>query len=351
MKKQRGMIYFILILLVISFAPILLLEFYGESEKEKISPEITGISAWINSSPETLSKLRGKVVIVDFWTYSCINCLRTIPYLNGWYERYKGEGLEIVGVHSPEFLFEKEVNRVQSAVSELKIKYPVALDNDHKTWDAFGNHHWPHKYFIGADGNVRYEVVGEGRYEESEEKIRELLSERGIKAAGPLIPINGENVNFQKIKTPEIYFGTFRGGFLGNPQGILSDPDNEYKIPEHLEENSYYLSGHWSVKEELVLHIGKTSGEIRINYEARSVNWVAGSNHRGSRVEVKLDHHYLTPTQAGKDVVIDSEGKSYLFISEKKLYRIVEDQKGYGKHLLIIHVFEPDIESYTLTFG
>ncbi|MHB8482051.1 MAG: redoxin domain-containing protein [Nitrospiria bacterium] len=351
-KDKRWMAYPVLIILFVGLAPLLLLQISGESSKNKIIPEISGVSDWINSPPLTIAQLRGKVVIVDFWTYSCINCLRTIPYLNGWYEKYKDKGVVIIGVHSPEFLFEKELSRVKSAVNELHIKYPVALDNDHKTWDAFANHFWPHKYFVGSDGNIRFDVIGEGQYEESEQKIRELLAETGVTPGDTLTPVvDGEKVNFKKVKSPEIFFGTFHGGFLGNPLGVLADKKKEYLLPSHLEEQTYYLSGHWSVREQYAVHTDGNPGKILIQYEAKSVNWVAGTDHKGSWVEVQLDGNDLAPDQIGKDVVIDASGKSRVFIFEKKLYRIVNDQGGYGKHLLILTIPDPDIESYTLTFG
>ncbi|MBI1821950.1 MAG: redoxin domain-containing protein [Nitrospirae bacterium] len=350
-KNKKWMTYPLLIILFVAVAPLLLLQLDGESSKNKIIPEISGISGWFNSPPLTLAQLRGKVVIVDFWTYSCINCLRTIPYLNRWYEKYKDKGLVIIGVHSPEFLFEKELSRVQSAVNELQIKYPVALDSDHKTWDAFANHYWPHKFFVGSDGSIRFEVIGEGHYEDSEEKIRELLAETGVTLDGPLTPVEGEKVNFQKIKSPEIFFGAFHGGFLGNPLGILAGKNTAYALPPHLEEHAYYLVGHWAVSEEYAVHHDSTPGEILIKYEAKSVNWVAGTDRKGIWVEVQLDRHDLTPDQMGKDIVIDSAGKSRVFISDKKLYRIVNNQAGYGKHLLILKIADPDLESYTFTFG
>jgi thiol-disulfide isomerase/thioredoxin len=352
-KRYRSILYPIIIILIVGTAPLLLVELYGESAKQKIGPEITGIEEWVNSpSSMTVSQYRGKVVIVDFWTYSCINCLRTIPYLNDWYEKYQDRGLVIIGIHTPEFVFEKELERVQSAVQSLRIKYPVGLDNENKTWNAFGNHYWPHKYFFGPDGTLRYEMVGEGRYEESEEKIRELLAEAGVEVKkGTIKGTVGEDIQFQKIKTPEIFFGTFHGGFIGNPQGILSDPDKEYRIPDHLEENAFYLSGRWKIKEQYALHIDRTLGEILLQYEAKSVNWVAGSNQREAWVEVKLDHRYLRSNEAGEDILIDSQGRSKVLISQKRLYRIIHDRRGYGKHLLSLSILDPDIECYSFTFG
>ncbi|MFI5305373.1 MAG: redoxin domain-containing protein [Nitrospiria bacterium] len=332
---------------------MLLVELYGESAKQNIGPEIVGIDEWLNtSSPITVTGQRGKVVIVDFWTYSCINCLRTIPYLNAWYEKYHDKGLIIIGIHTPEFSFERQYNRVKRAVDSLKINYPIGLDNNNRTWDAFGNHYWPHKYFFGPNGKVRYELIGEGRYEEAEEEIRELLSEAGaeIKRNSTSLRI-GEEIQFQKIKTPEIFFGTFHGGFIGNPHGILSNSEREYLIPDHLEENVFYLAGHWKIKEEFAIHDRNERGKIILRYEAKSVNWVVGTDHPESWVEIMLDSHYLKPEEAGEDVIIDSVGKSKVLISQKKLYRIINNQEGYGKHILSLTISDPDIECYSFTFG
>src|ERR1700693_3825119 len=271
-RKNKNIYLSILFIFSLPLAPLVFLQLYGEQAKNKISPELTGITGWINGEPLTLADLRGKVVIVDFWTYSCINCLRTVPYLNAWYKQYGGLGLVIIGVHSPEFNFEKEYDRVEKAVKELGIKYPIAMDDNHKTWDAFANRYWPHKYFIGADGNVRFEVIGEGRYDESEEKIRELLSETDQVVSLPKVSVKGEAVQASKIGTPEIYFGTFHGGFIGNPNGILSGNEKKFQIPEKMETNLFYLQGNWEIGEQFARHTGKNRGEIKIEYQAKSVN-------------------------------------------------------------------------------
>ncbi|MBI1822999.1 MAG: redoxin domain-containing protein [Nitrospirae bacterium] len=351
--NARALFYLLIVMIVVGLAPLLLVQIGGESVKQKIGPEVQGIDEWLNtSSPMAVSREKGKVVIVDFWTYSCINCIRTIPYLNDWYDKYHDRGLVIIGIHTPEFTFEKEVERVKEAVSFLKIKYAVGLDNQKKTWDAFGNHYWPHKYFFGPDGTLRYEVVGEGRYDESEDKIQELLTETGVEfKKDHLNRMAGEEVQFQKIKTPEIFFGTFHGGFIGNPLGILSGSGRPYQFPPQFEENAFYLSGSWNIQDQFALYTGRERGEVRLIYDAKSVNWVAGTNQNGIWVEVMLDRHYLNSEEAGEDIVIDSEGRSKVFVSQKKLYRIIRHQGGYGKHLLSLILFEPGVESYSFTFG
>jgi thiol-disulfide isomerase/thioredoxin len=352
--KTKALLLPLLVITVVGLAPLLLVRFGGESASQKVGPEIQGIEDWLNTPfPMTVFKEKGKVVIVDFWAYSCINCLRTIPYLTAWYERYHNQGLVIIGIHSPEFAFEKEEQRVREAVSLLKIEYPIGLDNEKKTWEAFGNHYWPHKYFFGPDGTLRFEVVGEGRYDESEEKIRELLAEAGVQVQKDVsISQKGDQVEFQKIKTAELFFGTFHGGFIGNPLGLLSDKSQAYRFPEELEENVFYLSGHWEIRDQFALHTDQNRGEIRLRYEAKSLNWVAGSNQsKGAWVEVMLDRHYLNQQEAGEDVVIDVQGKSKVHLSQKRLYRIIRNQGGYGKHLLSLILTDPEIECYSFTFG
>src|SRR3989338_3088212 len=206
------------------------------------APNFAGIEKWINSMPLTMDRLNGKVVLVDFWTYTCINCIRTIPYLNEWDKKYRNDGLVIVGVHTPEFEFEKKYENVLKAVSEYQIKYPVAQDNNYATWSAYQNRYWPHKYLIDMDGYIRYDHIGEGNYDETEKMIQVLLKERmerikRIEYNKPDIsqPQNTINVDFYNINTPEIYFGyKFSRGNFGNPEGIKPNQIVDYKFPSSI---------------------------------------------------------------------------------------------------------------------
>jgi thiol-disulfide isomerase/thioredoxin len=339
------------IFLLLAAMPLLLTHFMGEAMRAGVAPEIKGIHEWFNSDPLTIAKLRGKVVLVDFWTYSCINCIRTFPYLKAWDEKYREKGLMIIGVHSPEFGFEKDRENVRRAVLQHGIKYPVAMDNDKKTWDAYANHYWPHKYLIDSQGNIRYEHPGEGGYIEMEQEIQKLLVEAGAELDSEITRVMASEVQFRQIKTPEIYFGYGRGGFLGNPKGLLKVGDLEYQEPSKLEENLFYLSGKWLVEEDNAQYVGEGGGKIFMRYTAKSVNIVAGAPGRPVQVEVILDGRPLTSTTAGQDVQIDKSGRSLVMIGEERLYSLVHDQSGYAPHTLTLIVGNSGLEAYTFTFG
>ena len=354
------------ILLLLAAIPFLLTNLMGESVKAGVAPEIKGIHEWLNSEPLSLARLRGKVVIVDFWTYSCINCIRTFPYLKAWDEKYRDKGLVIIGVHTPEFGFEKDKENVRKSINQYGLKYPVAMDNDKKTWNAYANHYWPHKYLIDAQGNIRYEQIGEGGYIETEQKIRELLVEAGESAPssalsasgggsgggldGEMTQAAGEEVQFREIKTPEIYFGYDHGGFLGNPRGFKIGAV-DYLEPSKVEENLFYLVGQWTVGMENVQYVGEGAGKIILRYTAKSVNIVAGTPGRTIEVEVLLDGKRLTPANAGKDIQFDQTGRSIVMIQEGRLYSLVHDQAGYTLHTMTLMVSKKGLQAYTFTFG
>ncbi|MCI0530000.1 MAG: thioredoxin family protein [Nitrospira sp.] len=339
------------IFLLLAAMPLLLTHFMGEAVRAGIAPDIKGIHEWFNSDPLTISGLRGKVVLVDFWTYSCINCIRTFPYLKAWDEKYRNKGLVIIGVHSPEFGFEKDSENVRRAIQQYEIKYPVAMDNDQKTWKAYANHYWPHKYLIDSQGNIRYEQPGEGGYVEMEEMIRKLLVEAGQTLDEEPTRVVAEEVQFREIKTPEIFFGHGRGGFLGNPKGLLKVNDLDYQEPSKIEENLFYLVGRWLVGEDNAQYVGGGEGKILIRYTAKSVNIVAGAPGRSVQVEVLLDGEPLSSTNAGQDIQFDGSGRSLVMIGEERLYSLVHDQTGYAPHTLTLVVGNRGLEAYTFTFG
>ena len=327
-----------------------------EPDKEKVgnsryvvAPDLHGISGYINSEPFTLEQLRGKVVIVDFWTYSCINCIRTQPYLNAWYETYSGDGLVIVGIHTPEFGFEHDYDNVVDAVSKAGIKYPVVQDNDYETWRAYRNRYWPRKYIIDIDGLIRYDHAGEGAYKEAENVIKELLEERSEKLGAQIdaekkSKLHGvtftESLLARSVKTPEIYFGyKFSRGNFASPEGFSPEKVNSYAQPGELVPNKAYLVGDWLNKEDYS-ELSGSSGKVLLNYTATKVNIVASSE---------------TPAQL--NLLMDGQGIAHAFIgadgtnvSEEKLYNIVETVFP-ETHLLEIEVSQPGFRIYTFTFG
>nr|WP_294804709.1 thioredoxin family protein [uncultured Nitrososphaera sp.] len=317
----------------------------------KQAPEFVGISNYINSpQPFKLADLKGKVVLVDFWTYSCINCIRTIPYLNAWYEKYADQGLVIVGVSTPEFDFEKSPQNVQAAVEKFGIKYPVMQDNDHGTWNAYQNRYWPHKYLVDDEGFIRYDHIGEGNYAETEKVIQSLLQERAadlgqnatIDTSSTAKPENAQSVDFGRINTPELYFGyQYARENLGNPEGFDPGKIVKYALPGDIRPNAIYLSGDWlnnADSMELKSHTGK----IVLDYSAKSVNIVAGGT---GKVHISEDGH-----EVGADRGADVNKDGTADINGQRLYSLAT-HGGYADRTLTIDVTGEGFKIYTFTFG
>lgn len=340
-------------------ALLIISAFFLHRGEKRIAPEFEGIEAWLNSPPLTLESLRGKVVLVDFWTYSCINCLRTLPYLKAWDEKYRDKGLVIIGVHTPEFQFEHDQSNVRMAISKYSLKYPIALDNGYQTWTAFQNHFWPHKYLMDQDGVIRYEQIGEGGYQETEAMIQKLLIEQGAKAEMAATMIPESEIEPRKIGTPEIYFGLEKSEYLGNEERTVLNKVITYKPRRAIQENRYYLVGPWVAGQESARFIGGAEGGILLRYTARDVNIVAGAvGGQPVLIELELDGKPLTAKVAGKDARIGPEGRAAVQILEHRLYNLIQDQSGYGTHTLSIK-FQPlspgketgSLQVFTFTFG
>lgn len=308
------------------------------------APEIRGIAYWINSPPLNLSQLRGKVVLIDFWTYSCINCIRAIPYLNAWQGRYGSNGLVIIGVHTPEFQFETNYTNVKNAVQRFGIKYPVAMDSNYATWIAYNNHYWPSDYLIDKDGNVREIALGEGGYNTTESNIRLLLRQAGYNVSNTTTSVNS-TVNFSRIGTPEIYLGykTERGP-LGNKEGFSPGNVVFYSQPNITQANLVYLSGSWLNAQDGIVSVNDS--KMYLVYNAKSVNIVAsGSN---STVTVKIDGKDLKQDYLGNDVTLVG-GVATGTVGSPKLYNLISGP-SYGQHELEIDS-GPGLKVYTFTFG
>lgn len=302
-----------------------------------LAPELTGINGYINTDPSfTLSSLKGKVVLVDFWTFSCINCIRTQPYLNAWHDKYADKGLVIVGIHAPEFSFEKEYANVLSAVEKAGIQYPVVLDNDFSTWRAYGNRYWPHKYLIDAEGYIRYDHIGEGSYKETEAVIQELLKEHDEKIVlsegiSHTVAQTLEGTDFSQIKTPEIYLGyTFARAPLANTEGFQPEKIVQYVYPMHKEPNLVALDGEWLNKTDY-MELVSDSGRVGLTYSARNVNIVAAK-------------------PAILTVLLDGNIVSSFPTNDEQLYTVTAGDK-YGTHALEIDISGKGFRLYTFTFG
>ena len=312
------------------------------------APDLVGISGYINTTPEDLKNaIKNKVVLYDFWTYSCINCIRTLPYITSWNEKYADKGLLIIGVHSPEFEFEKDINNVKFAVQKFGIKYPVVLDSDHQTWTAFGNQYWPREYITDYQGYIRHDHIGEGNYDETEKVIQQLLDERSqhlglnVQADQPLVNIPEHQFSYSQ--TPELYFGyTFVEGrnYLGNSEGFNPGQIVTYSLPIQQNKDNYYLDGKWQNLPDS-MKLESIDGKIVLPYFAKSVHIVAANE---STLQILLDGNPIRQSDSGDDVQ-----NSTAHISENRLYNIVSTSQA-GQHTLTI-IAKPGFQIYTFTFG
>jgi thiol-disulfide isomerase/thioredoxin len=293
------------------------------------APEFVGIVDWENSKPLTLASLRGKVVLVDFWTYSCINCQRTIPFLRQWWDKYKSAGFVIVGVHSPEFDFEKNLDNVRRAAKDYGVTWPVAVDSNMATWNAYSNQYWPAEYLIDKAGQIRHTHFGEGEYDVTERAIQALLAEGGGSTSRSLASADPGITADAGIQTAELYAGSERG------------------------DASIHLSGSWKVHPQYAEHTASAprgGDHAAITYQARRVFLVAGASSGPVKVWVTIDGRDLTPGQAGSSVRFDSAGRSYLVVDHDDLYTLVAFDR-FGRHDLQISPDQPGFRLYTFTFG
>ena len=321
-------------------------------------PELAGISGWVNSEPLTLESLRGKVVLIDFWTYTCINCIRTMPFLRSWQEKYANEGLVILGIHAPEFEFEKSLANVQQAVMDNGLEYPVALDNDMVTWTAFRNQYWPRKYLVDKDGIVRYDHIGEGGYEETETWIQRLLTEAGASVQAVELVQDPERVpsSFYSSLTPEIYAGTrgFFQGQIGNIEQYQIFLNIEYTWPSSPRKNALYLRGLWRAETEYIRHARVTTDfedALLLDYTAGSVNLVIRpEDPEPFDLLLLLDGEPLGRELRGDDVRVGEDGQTYVRVDSPRLYSLVRSDEFAG-HRLTIAANSDAFAFYAFTFG
>lgn len=307
------------------------------------APEIIRGGEWFNSEPLRLSDLKGKVVLIDFWTYSCINCQRTLPYLKDWWEKYKDKGLVIIGVHSPEFEFEKNPENVKKALMDFGITYPVMQDNDFSTWRAYQNRYWPAKYFIDKDGNIRYTHFGEGEYDESEKVIQELLAEAGSDVSQTQIS-NPESKIY--ALTPETYLGFGRMEYLASPENVVENGSATYSAPANLPQNQFAFIGGWDVMEQYS-NPAKNS-QLILNFESKEVYLVMRPKNpeQPGKVRVYLDEKQVSETGSAGENVINNE----VTINSDSLYKLIKLQDP-GKHTLKLEFLDANTEVYAFTFG
>jgi thiol-disulfide isomerase/thioredoxin len=308
-------------------------------------PSLAGATGWLNSQPLTPAELRGRVVLADFWTLTCINWLRTEPYVRAWSRAYRNDGLVVVGVHTPEFSFEHERQRVRQATTERGIDYPVALDNDYEVWSAFENHYWPALYFIDTEGSIRDHHFGEGRYEQSERVIQGLL---GIERE--LVSVEGVGVeaeaDWEHLRTPETYLGYGRSEGFASPGGAALDEHRVYQLPERLGFNNWGLAGEWTIGRENVV-LEQAGGRIAYRFHARDAHLVLSPGAREPiPFRVLLDGE--APDRShGVDVDEDGSGT----LTDGRMYQLVRQHGDVRERTLEISVSQPGAEAYVFTFG
>ncbi|MHB8546277.1 MAG: redoxin family protein [Nitrosotalea sp.] len=322
---------------------------YPDENNYPRAPDLTGITDYINTTPQELqAKMKDKVVLYDFWTYSCINCIRTLPFLKSLNDKYADKGLLIIGVHSPEFEFEKDINNVKMAAQKYNTTYPIVLDNDHKTWDAFSNRYWPAEYITDDLGHIRHTHFGEGDYAQTEQVIQQLLDQRA-KRLGLNITIDQSLVNLQEHKfslfeTPELYFGyDFADGrnYFGNAEGFEPEKTVNYTIPLDLQKDHFYLGGQWQNLHDS-MKLASDNGKIVLPYTAQDVHIVASGP--GTEIQILLDGKPVTGDDAGQDTK-----NGVAMISENRLYNIISSKQASSHTLTIIG--HPGFQIYTFTFG
>jgi cytochrome c biogenesis protein CcdA/thiol-disulfide isomerase/thioredoxin len=315
-------------------------------------PPLDGAVQWLNSPPLNAQALKGKVVLVDFWTYSCINCLRTLPYVKAWAEKYRDQGLVVIGVHAPEFAFERDVGNVTKAMKDLGINYPVAIDNDYKVWRAFNNEYWPAHYFADAQGRIRYHHFGEGDYAESERVIQQLLREAGaVKVADGLIDADATGVqlapDMSEVQSPETYVGFQRAEHFVPETGLVPDKVAAYSPPAELALNDWSLDGKWNVGSERATSSAPAS-RIVYRFHARDLHLVLGPGADGKPVRFKVLIDGKAPGDAhGTDVAPDGSGS----VNSQRLYQLIRQSGDVTDRTFSIEFLDPGVSAYAFTFG
>jgi thiol-disulfide isomerase/thioredoxin len=314
-------------------------------------PDFDGAIGWLNSAPLNSKAVRGKVVVVNFWTYSCINSLRELPYMKAWAAKYKDAGLVIVGVHAPEFAFEKDAANVRNAVVDLKIPYPIPIDSSHSIWQAFRNEYWPADYFVDAKGRIRYHHFGEGDYVKSERVIQALLKENGatgldespvrIAANGPEAPPSGD------VRSPETYAGYARTDNFASPERMSRDSRRVYSAPARLALNQWALVGLWSAGAESD-KLEAAPGRIVFRFHGRDLHMVLGPAKNGAPVRFKVKLNNAAP---GDDHGSDSAGDGTGEVRQPRMYQLIRQKKSIEDRTFEIEFLDPGVEVYSFTFG
>jgi thiol-disulfide isomerase/thioredoxin len=315
-------------------------------------PSFGGAMGWLNSPPLTEPDLRGKVVLVNFWTYTCINWLRQLPYVRAWAGKYSGQGLVVIGVHAPEFSFEHDGDNVRWAAQDMRVGYPVAIDSDYAVWRAFGNHYWPALYFADVQGRIRHHHFGEGEYQRSEMIIQQLLVEAGSGTTSQdMVSVDARGVeapaDWATLRSPENYTGYGRTENFASPGGVRPDKPASYTTPTELRLNQWALSGNWTMKQEAT-RLNTANGQLAYRFQARDLNLVMGPATSGTsaRFHILLDGN---PPRAAQGIDVDGDGDGT--VVEQRLYQLIRQHGPVTEHTFEIMFLDPDVEAYVFTFG
>lgn len=332
---------------------------FGTAESPELSlpnegdfPSLRGATAWLNSKPLTPAGLRGKVVLVHFWTYTCVNWRRTLPYVRAWAEKYANYGLVVIGVHTPEFSFEHSIGNIRWALKDMRIDYPIAVDSDYAIWRVFNNEYWPAAYFIDAKGHIRHHQFGEGDYQGSETMIQRLLSEAGMSGfdRNPVsVDASGAEVSadLNDLRSPETYTGYEQTQNFASPHGTTRNRSQVYEIPERLGLNSWALAGNWIVGKESVA-LNQPGGRVAYRFHARDLNLVMGPAVQGSSIRFRVSIDGQPPGTA-HGVDIDGQGNGT--VVEQRLYQLIRQPARISDRRFEIEFLDPAVEAFDFTFG
>ena len=315
-------------------------------------PALSGASSWLNGPALSASGLHGKVVLVDFWTFSCINSLRPLPYLKAWATKYQAQGLVVIGVQSPEFAFEQRLDNVRDALASHAISFPIAVDNGHRVWNAFQNEYWPAIYLIDAEGRIRYRHFGEGDYDQTERAIQALLAEAGAPHVDrSLVSVRGDGAeaapDWDNVKSPETYLGYARTERFASPGGPVPDTRHAYTAPTPLDLNDWALAGDWSMGAEATT-VRKAHGRLLFRFHARDLHLVLGPSKDGKPVRFRVTIDGVAPGKNhGADTAADGTGT----IDSQRLYQLVRQSGAVGDRTFSIEFLDPGVQAYAFTFG
>lgn len=312
---------------------------------------LSGATGWINTKPLTAKDLKGKVVLVDFWAYSCINCLRSLPYIEAWSEKYKDSGLVVIGVHTPEFGFGTKLDNVQRAVRKFHVTFPIALDSNYAIWKAFQNQYWPADYFIDSRGRIQYAHFGEGDYARSEQWIQKLLKERGKPMPEGMVSVEGTGIeapaDMRAIRSPETYIGYARAERFDSPGGLKHDKDHVYEAPKRPGLNDWGFEGKWADHKQVAV-LKEAGGKIIFRFHARDLHLVLGPAEHGKPVRFKVTIDGKAP-DADHGVDTDADGNGV--VKDYRLYQLVRQSGSVKDHTFTIEFEDPGVQAFSFTFG